>query len=59
LHASSRDSNKQAFVSNKPSTSRWHDRLGHPALPIVERVLSLNKLLYDSNKGSSSICDSC
>jgi hypothetical protein len=35
---------KQAYRVNKPSSSRWHSRLGHPAYPIVERVLGVNNL---------------
>jgi hypothetical protein len=34
---------KQALRVNKPSTSRWHSRLGHPAFPIVSRVLRDNE----------------
>ena len=33
---SRRPAHKQAYGVNKPSTSKWHSRLGHPALPIVE-----------------------
>jgi histone deacetylase 1/2 len=50
----------QVFLANKPSTSRWHDRLGHPAFSIVERILHSNNLPFHSdNKTPASICDSC
>ena len=50
---------KQVFSVDKPSLSRWHDRLGHPSLPIVTRVISSNSLpcLAESNK--ESVCDAC
>jgi histone deacetylase 1/2 len=52
-------SSKQVFGVNKVSIDRWHSRLGHPAIPIVERVLRDNKLphLLESNK--HSVCGAC
>lgn len=58
-HLSQEVSRKQAFAVNKPSITRWHSRLGHPAFPIIERVLSSNKLPYVSENNSKSICNSC
>jgi hypothetical protein len=29
---------KQVYGVNKPSFERWHSHLGHPAVPIVEKV---------------------
>jgi hypothetical protein len=42
----------------KPSLSRWHERLGHPSMVIVQRVVGHNKLdvSQESNK-SPAICD--
>jgi hypothetical protein len=57
--SSGRDSNKQVYAANKPSLSRWHSRLGHPALPIVDHVLSLNYLPSFSDKSCESVCDAC
>jgi hypothetical protein len=50
---------KQVFGVNKPSTSRWHSQLGHPAFPIVARVLRNHKLPFVSDNASESVCDSC
>lgn len=50
---------KQVFAVNKPSTSKSRSRLGHPAFPIVERVLNINNLPYDSKKELETVCDSC
>ena len=47
------------YGASKPSTSRWHSRLGHPAIPIVGRVLSSNYLSFSSDQSSESVCDSC
>jgi hypothetical protein len=52
-------SNKKAFGVIKPSTSRWHSRLGHPSFQIVECVIKNNSLPCISDKNSSSVCDSC
>jgi histone deacetylase 1/2 len=50
---------KQGLGVNKPSTSRWHSRLGHPAFPIVSRVLRDNNLPFISDKSDEFVCDSC
>ena len=50
---------KQVYGVNKPSTSRWHSRLGHPAFPIVERVLKNNDLSFSNDNSVESVCDSC
>jgi hypothetical protein len=52
-------SRKQVFGAIKPSTSRWHSRLGHPSFSIVERVVKNNSLPCVSDDNSSSVCDSC
>jgi len=49
---------KQVYGVHKPSTSRWHSRLGHPAIPIIERVLSKNNLPCVSDSNPESVCDS-
>jgi hypothetical protein len=43
----------------KPSTARWHSRLGHPAFPIVHRVISSNNLPCAREDPQQSICDAC
>jgi histone deacetylase 1/2 len=52
---------KHVFGVSKPSTSRWHSRLGHPAFPIVARVIRDNKLPFPfvDDSSSESVCDSC
>jgi hypothetical protein len=48
---------RQAFVVNKPSFHRWHSRPGHPAVPIVQKVISLFNLPCLSESNTVSICD--
>jgi histone deacetylase 1/2 len=50
---------KQAFGVNKPSFDWWHNRLGHPAMPIVERVLKNFNLPYSCESNKHSVCDVC
>jgi histone deacetylase 1/2 len=50
---------KQAFGVNKPSLDRWHSRLGHPAMPIVERVIKNFNLPFSHESIKHSICDAC
>lgn len=50
---------KQAFGINKVSIDRWHNCLGHPAIPIVERVLKNRKLPYYYDSNENSVCDTC
>jgi hypothetical protein len=54
----SSSSPKQAYGVSKPSHHRWHSRLGHPALPIVQRVISRNKLSC-SRENNESVCEAC
>jgi histone deacetylase 1/2 len=58
-HPSGPSSAKQVYGVNKPSSSRWHSRLGHPAYPIVQRVLRDNNLPCVSASSLESVCDSC
>jgi hypothetical protein len=53
------ESQKQILGVVKPSTSRWHSRLGHPSILIVERVVKDNNLPCVSDESSNSVCDSC
>ena len=52
-------SEKQAFGVNKPSLDRWHNRLGHPAAPIVQRVIRDFNLPFVQELNKHSVCDSC
>jgi histone deacetylase 1/2 len=59
LKQGSTSRSKHTFGVSKPSTSRWHSRLGHPAFPIVARVIRDNKLPFIDDSSSESVCDSC
>jgi hypothetical protein len=48
---------KQAYGVNKPSFTTWHSRLGHPASPIVEKVISLFTLPHCKELNKQSVCD--
>jgi histone deacetylase 1/2 len=50
---------KDTFSAVKASTTRWHSRLGHPAFPIVQRVISENKLPCAREVHQHSICNAC
>jgi hypothetical protein len=52
-------SDKQVLGVVKPTTSRWHSRLGHPSLPIVQRVLRDNNLPFVSYLEVESVRDAC
>jgi hypothetical protein len=49
---------KEVLAVTKPSHARWHSRLGHPALQIVQCMLGQNKLPV-SNESWSKVCDAC
>jgi hypothetical protein len=50
---------KQAFGVNKVSFDRWHSRLGHTSISIVEKVLRTYKLPYVVDSNKDSLCDAC
>lgn len=56
--SSSTSPTKQAHAV-VPSFARWHGRLGHPASPIVSRVISKNKLPCQGVESRESVCDAC
>jgi hypothetical protein len=47
-----------AFVGERVSFDQWHHRLGHPASPLVQRILSRNGLPVTSHN-RPSFCSSC
>ena len=49
---------KQVFSALKASSTKWHARLGHLSLQIVQHILSRNQLPSESNK-IVSVCDAC
>jgi hypothetical protein len=50
---------KQVYGVNKPSFTTWHSRLGHPASPIVEKVISLFNLTHCKEQKKQYVCDAC
>lgn len=50
---------KQVCGVSRPSTWRWHSRLGHASFPIVERVIKGNCLPVSVSHDVESVCDSC
>ena len=48
-----------ANIGEKFPMDDWHRQLGHPAPPIVRRVLCSDKLLVSSSSSQASICSSC
>ena len=55
----SSSASKQVFGVNKLSIDRWHSRLGHPAIPIVEKVLKNSELPYLFDSNNNSVCNAC
>jgi histone deacetylase 1/2 len=53
------DSRKQVLSAVKPSSSRWHSRLGHPSFEIVRRVISKHNLPCCSEINKATVCDAC
>jgi transposase InsO family protein len=51
-------SNFTAFVGLQASTKVWHHRLGHPAMPLVHRVIHHHKLPISSSN-DSTFCEPC
>jgi hypothetical protein len=50
-------SSKLAFGVYKPSLERWHNRLSHASIPIVERVVSSFNLSCASESNKHFVCD--
>jgi hypothetical protein len=50
---------KQAFGAVKPSFERWHSRLGHPASPIVQKVISGFHLPCQIKSNKEYVCSAC
>jgi hypothetical protein len=44
----------------KPSIARWHDRLGHPSMVVISRVVKENNLPCSSLEyDKESVYDAC
>ena len=48
-----------AFLGLKTLTSVWHQRLGHLAMPIVQRVINHHKLPITGTSDKTSFCEPC
>jgi histone deacetylase 1/2 len=59
VSSSSSSPSKQVFVITKPSTSRWHSRLGHPSHLVVDQILNKFCLPHTKESSVDTICDSC
>ena len=49
---------KHVFSGLRVSREKWHARLGHPSIQIVQQVLLRNKLPSDFSH-NNVICDAC
>lgn len=50
---------RQVLGVIKPSTSRWHRRLGHPSLLVVQQILRNHNLPVSSKTDHHLVCDAC
>jgi hypothetical protein len=50
----------EVCVVAKPTVARWHDRLDHPSIVIVSKIVQENKLPCSSLEfNKESVCDAC
>jgi histone deacetylase 1/2 len=54
-----KSSNKRVLGATKPTISLWHHRLGHPASPVVQRVLNHHTLPFTDESNKDGICHAC
>jgi hypothetical protein len=52
-------SNEVMLGTTKVSSSMWHSLLGHPSSPVVQQVLSRNKITFVTNLNKETVCDAC
>jgi hypothetical protein len=57
LISSSSSCSKRVFVASKPTSSKWHSRLGHPSSVTVKQILSKNKLTCVRESSDELVCD--
>jgi hypothetical protein len=58
LHRPSSSPARHALSSAKVSSSRWHQRLGHPSPTVARSIIKSNKL-ESSVQSESLVCDAC
>ena len=59
MKSSRSSSNKVTHAAIKPSTSRWHSRLGHPSSSVVQQILSKSRVPFVSESNKEQVCDAC
>jgi hypothetical protein len=52
-------SKSMALLATRISSEQWHRRLGHPAAPVILRILQENNIAIDSEISPSLICNAC
>ena len=57
--AFTRKHHRQVYSVVKPSLERWHQRLGHPSLKIVDQVVNKGNLKLSSRENKEFVCDAC
>jgi hypothetical protein len=50
---------KQIFHVVKPTSTRWHHRLGHPSSIIIDKVVKNFSLPCSKDLSHESVCDAC
>jgi hypothetical protein len=53
------EANKVGCEVVKPSLDRWHSRLGHASIPIVQRVIRDSNLPCLAQEIKDSVCNAC
>jgi hypothetical protein len=48
-----------ALLATRISSEQWHRRLGHPAAPVILRILQENNIAIDFEISPSLICNAC
>jgi hypothetical protein len=48
-----------AFLGVSTSSRTWHNHLGHPAPPILNKIKHLAKLPITSSSSLESLCEPC
>ena len=51
--------NKETHAAAKPSMSRWHSRLGHLSLSVVQQILSKSRMPFVQESNKEQVHDTC
>jgi histone deacetylase 1/2 len=51
--------NKQVLSVTRPTTSLWHNRLGHASSQVVQSILSRHKISFISDSNKGHVCNAC